>query len=393
MLEGVMDFDVPVPWSPEAYYLVHRPSFTLDPFFHAGLYYVQDPSAMVVGWVFRHMLEKGCAHSRVLDLCAAPGGKTTDISASLGQDESPYLLVANELVHQRALALCDNVARWGDPNVVVTNSDPVDFKGLGSFFDIVVADVPCSGEGMFRKSENARNMWSEDNVNLCARRQRRIIADVWDSLKEGGVLIYSTCTLNETENDENVRWIRDELGGLPIDLDFPFEGPRRTEFGLLMVPGEVRGEGQYVAALVKGSSLNKTESEDVYVPEFQFFDKNDEIYALPLHVASDMPLLGKRLKVLNAGVHAFTVKGKNRIPYADLALCPILQDDDFPDVALSRQDALRFLHKDAIRLSAEAPEGYLTVSYEGYKLGFVKNLGNRANNLHPAARRIMMNVE
>ena len=180
---------------------------------------------------------------------------------------------------------------------------------------------------------------------------------------------------------------------LSIDLDFPFEGPRRTEFGLLMVPGEVRGEGQYVAALVKGSSLNKTESEDVYVPEFQFFDKNDEIYALPLHVASDMPLLGKRLKVLNAGVHAFTVKGKNRIPYADLALCPILQDDDFPDVALSTQDTLRFLHKDAIRLSSEAPEGYLTVSYEGYKLGFVKNLGNRANNLHPAARRIMMNVE
>lgn len=398
-----LDFTDDVPWSPMGRYLKERPSFTLDPLFHAGAYYVQDASAMMVGWMFRKVLER-FGGSKVLDLCAAPGGKTTDISASLAQTGRSYLLVSNEVIHQRALALMDNVARWGDPNVVVASSDPKDFGRLDAFFDIIVADVPCSGEGMFRKSENARNMWSEDNVQMCASRQRRIVADVWKSLSPGGVMIYSTCTLNDQENDDNVRWIADELGAcvIPFD-DMPYEGPRRTEFGFLMVPGEVRGEGQYCAALFKGTAAQMEEAlsaaaaasavEDK-IPEqgVEFFSKNDEIYALPQFAAAQMSYIGKKINVLNAGVHAFTVKGKDRIPCEDLALSTILDADDFPSVELDRQDALRYLHKDALVLR-DAPKGYVLLTYGGLGIGFVKNLGNRANNLHPAGRRIMMNVE
>ncbi|MCQ2185896.1 MAG: rRNA cytosine-C5-methyltransferase [Bacteroidales bacterium] len=395
----------PVPWSPFGYYLKERPSFTLDPLFHAGAYYVQDASAMLVGWMFRSVLPYACAQNdgsgrsalKVLDLCAAPGGKTTDMSASLGQSGLQYMLVSNEVIHQRALALMDNVARWGDPNVLVTNSDPKEFSKLDSFFDIIVADVPCSGEGMFRKSENARQMWSEDNVQLCAARQRRIVADAWKSLRPGGVLVYSTCTLNDSENDDNVAWILEELGGSIIPLEMPFEGPKSTKYGFLMVPGEVRGEGQYCAAVFKGDAVQPcgTKPGENMVEEasaVEFFEKNSEIFALPAFMAQNMGIIGKKLNVLNAGVHAFSVKGRDKIPYEDLALSAIMQEGDFPDVALEKKDALRFLHKDALQLK-DAPTGYVTVSYQGLCLGFVKNLGNRANNLHPSGRRIMMNVE
>lgn len=386
-----------VPWSPNGAYLKQRPSFTLDPLFHAGLYYVQDPSAMMVGWMLRQVLERGYACSKVLDLCAAPGGKTTDISASLREMGDRYLLVANEVIHARALTLQDNVARWGDPNIVVSNSDPRDFSRLNSFFDIIVADVPCSGEGMFRKSENARQMWSEENVQMCASRQRRILADAWASLREGGVLIYSTCTLNDDENDANVAWIAQELGAEVLRFDMPFDGPKATQYGFLMVPGEVRGEGQYCAALVKDGAPRAASKDDVSSQNSDsegigFFNRGDEIYAVPDYVASQMSFVGKKINVLNAGVHAFTMKGKDRIPSADLALSTVLSDDDFPDVSLDLKDALRFLHKDAIVLR-DAPLGYVTVSYLGHRLGFMKNLGNRANNLHPAPRRILMNVE
>lgn len=368
---------------------------------------------MLVGWMFREILGAGFACGAVLDLCAAPGGKTTDISASLRETGGDYILVSNEVIHSRALALQDNVARWGDPNIVVTGSDPKDFGRLGPFFDIVVADVPCSGEGMFRKSENARQMWSEENVQMCASRQRRIIADAWKSLKKGGVLIYSTCTLNDDENDDNVKWICSELGASVIEMEMPFDGPRTTECGFLMVPGEVMGEGQYCAALYKGSPEELSDAllgaaravtedsgsgivdiqEDARLDgNLQFFEKNGEIFALPAFAACRLSLIGKKLNVLNAGVHAFTVKGSDRIPCADLALSSVLNPADFPDVPLTRQDALRFLHKDAIVLK-DAPKGYVTVSYEGMRLGFMKNLGSRANNLHPAGRRILMNVE
>ena len=405
-----LPIDCAVPWSPYGLYLKERPSFTLDPLFHAGAYYVQDSSAMFVGWVFRQVLSRffGIAAQtssseslpshealRVLDLCAAPGGKTTDLASSLRETlGGDFILVSNEVIRSRASVLADNVAVWGDPNVVVTSSDPSEFGKLRSFFDIMVADVPCSGEGMFRKSENAVKMWSEDNVALCASRQRRIVADAWDALSPGGVLIYSTCTFNDDENDRNVSWIAENLGGEILSFDMPFDGPQPTECGFLLHPDRVRGEGQYCAAIRKngGGEASAATGRRDSSEGVSMFDRNGEIYALPDYVASAMPSIGRKLNVLSAGVHAFTVKGKDRIPCADLCLSALLDHDDFPQVELPRADALHFLHKDTLTLH-DAPAGYVVVTYGSLPLGFVKNLGNRANNLHPASRRILMNIE
>ena len=385
-----LPLDGAVAWNPLARYLKERPSFTLDPLFHAGAYYVQDASAMFVGWLLRQVLA-GHPGVKVLDLCAAPGGKTTDAASSLRElYGDAFVLVSNEVIRSRAAVLADNVAVWGDPNVVVTSSDPSEFGKLKGYFDIVIADVPCSGEGMFRKSENAVNMWSEDNVALCASRQKRILADVWDALAPGGVLVYSTCTFNDSENDGNVEWAARELGGEVLRFDMPFDGPRRTEYGFLMHPDTVRGEGQYCAAILKNGKKDVGQSGD---EEYGvgMFDRKGEIYAVPGFVAQQLQYIGKKLNVISAGTHAFTVKGRDRIPCADLALSALLDPEDFPSVELSRKDALKFLHKDTLVLS-DAPTGFLLVKYCGIPLGFVKNLGGRCNNLHPSSRRILMDI-
>ena len=396
-LKGVgLDFDVedPVRWSPHGFYLESRPSFTLDPLFHAGAYYVQDASAMFAGYMFRaaaRMLHAEGAALTVLDLCAAPGGKTTDILASLRElCGSSFVLFSNEVIKSRTIPLADNVARWGEPAVVVTSSDAAVYGSLKGFFDIIVTDVPCSGEGMFRKSGNAVRMWSEDNVRLCAARQRRIVADVWGALSDGGFLLYSTCTLNSLENDDNVQWACEELGAEAVILPDPgFEGPKPTKYGFLLEPGEVRGEGQYCALLRKKGSFVASVSN--FSDGVQFFDRKGEIYAVPDFPASRLNAAGHGLNVLGAGVHAFSTKGKDRIPCADLALSCLLEEDSFDRLELSREDALKFLHRDSLVLN-DAPLGYIVVTYKGLPLGFVKNMSNRANNMHPLSRRILMNV-
>lgn len=357
---------------------------------------------MFAGHVFREAckLLEPASPVRVLDLCAAPGGKSTDIASSLRETfGSRWVLFSNEVVRQRASVLADNIARWGDPGVCVTSSDPGEFAGMPGLFDIIVADVPCSGEGMFRKNENARAMFSEDNVRLCASRARRIVADAWDSLKPGGYLVFSTCTYPREENDGNVEWICGNLGADVVDVaaDFPdgFGEKARTDHGFLLNPETVRGEGQYCALLRKRPSGSRS---CVRVPEsrdadgISFFERKGEIYALESVPASVLGVVGKKLNVISSGTHAFTVKGKDRIPCADLALSLALAPDDFPHVDLTREQALSFLHKDVMKFD-DCPLGYLTVCYMGLPLGFVNNLGARANNLHPASRRIIMDIK
>lgn len=357
----------PVPWSPYGRILESRPQFILDPLMHAGCYYVQDSSAMFVGHVFRRELRRlGCsAGLRVLDLCAAPGGKTTDLAASLREAcGDGFTLVSNEVMKARSSVLCDNVAIWGDPAVTVTSVDPaVIGRTLQGWFDIIVADVPCSGEGMFRKDPRAREEWSPAVVELCAARQKRILADVWPALREGGILIYSTCTYEDAENDANLRWAASGLGGeiLPPEEDFGTWGVRTTDCGNLLRDGEVPGEGQWAGALRKTAASGRARAGI------------------------------EALRPLRSGIPAPVQKGRDLIPSPDEALGIFFDKSSYPCVDVDLKTALHFLHRDSLSLP-DAPRGYNVITYLGHPLGFVKNLGTRCNNLHPHARRILKDI-
>lgn len=324
-----------IPWSPYGYILKERPVFTLDPLFHAGAYYVQDSSAMMVGELFRQVTKDIEGHLNVLDLCAAPGGKTTDIAASLRERLGDnFSLIANEPVKNRYSILKGNVETWGDKRVGVVSKDPSAF-GSEPMFDVIVTDVPCSGEGMFRKDPRALQEWAPDLPSFCAARSRRILADIWPTLREGGILIYSTCTFNHLENDDTVEWTARELGA---DVIGPEELPPsiRTKNGFLMLPGLVPGEGQYAAALRK-------HGEGAVLRRF------------PVNAVIDSA-------------------------------------EDGPMVNVDRATALTYLHGDAIKLPDDAPRGPVTISFQGLSLGPAKNLGTRCNNLYPKGKRIKMDV-
>ena len=341
----------PVPWSPWGRILPDRPNFTLDPLFHAGCYYVQDSSAMFVGHLFRKYLPK-LDFPRVLDLCAAPGGKTTDVAASLRERcGDAFELIANEVMAKRARVLADNVSAWGDANVKVCSVDPsVIGREMPGYFDVIVADVPCSGEGMFRKDPRAEAEWSPAVVELCAARQKRILADVWPALREGGLLIYSTCTYEDAENDANLRWAAETLGGeiIPPEDEFGAYGVRLTPCGSLLKAGEVPGEGQWAGALVK-----KGESKSYRT-------------------------------------HSTSSPAQSGISFLS-GDCRSLPAMTGPRVEVTLEQAQRYLHRDSFPLP-DAPLGMITVCYRGHPLGLAKNLGKRINNLYPKNRRILMDV-
>lgn len=356
-----------VPWSPYGRILDKRPNFTLDPLFHAGCYYVQDSSAMFVGHLLRKMLRchmPGATGIRLLDLCAAPGGKTTDAAASLREFcGGDFSIVSNEVMAQRAGVLRDNVALWGDPNVAVTSVDPGAFASLEGYFDIVIADVPCSGEGMFRKDPVAVKNWSPETVKLCAARQKRILADAWPSLREGGILIYSTCTYETEENDDNLLWAARQFGGevVPVEDEFPGSGVVTTPVGSLLKAGVVPGEGQWAGALLKTSPQRVRRNADISVLRPQWPSPS----------------------------RAEAVKSDRPLP--DFALSMDFDSSLYPAVEVDEATALRFLHRDAFVLPDAAP-GYNVVTYLGHPLGFVKNIGKRCNNLLPKSRRILMDI-
>jgi len=330
-----------VPWSPFGYLLKERPVFTLDPLFHAGCYYVQDTSAMFVGHVFRQLLPLLEPGATVLDLCAAPGGKSTDLAASMRECwGDSFSLLANEVMRNRFGVLRSNLDTWGDPRTGCVSRDPSAF-GDSPLFDVVVADVPCSGEGMFRKDAQAVAEWSLQTVEFCAARSRRILRDIWPTLKPGGFLVYSTCTFNHFENDDTVEWIASELGAEVIPpKDFP--PAVTTRCGQVLLPGLVPGEGQYVAALRKHGEPSALRQADV----FRLFQ----------------------------------------------AQRPLPPESDAQKVEVDRETALRYLHGDAVVLPENAPLGPVTLYFQGQPLGPGKNLGKRCNNLYPKAKRIKMDI-
>lgn len=404
-----------VPWCATGRYLPERPAFTFDPLFHAGTYYVQEASSMFLEQAIRTIREvSGFTREPflALDLCAAPGGKSTHLLSLLPENG---LLVCNEVIRSRSLILVENIAKWGMPNNLVIQNDPATLGSYTSAFDLIVADLPCSGEGMFRKDVTARDEWSRDNVRLCAARQKRIVHDIWNALKPGGWFIYSTCTFNTEENEANVHLLAKELGAelIPIIVKpewnvanaLHHEGPVYRFF-----PHRVRGEGFFLALLRKngnqtaGDPLSKIKDrrnkqqpalpafvQHVLNPsgEYSFHTSEKNIlYALPEIHTRGYTFLSSGLNVLSVGTPIGEFKGKDFIPATALAMSTQLNKAAFPFVDLSYEQAIRFLQKEALQLPADTHRGYLLVTFQNQPLGFVKNIGSRANNLYPSEWRI-----
>lgn len=417
-----------IPWCTDGYYLDQRLTFTFDPLFHAGCYYVQEASSMFVEQVLKRYVGKEPAV--MLDLCAAPGGKSTHARSLLPEGS---LLVANEVIRNRSQILAENLTKWGHPGVVVTNNDPSDFSRLGAFFDVVLTDVPCSGEGMFRKDPGAIDEWSPENVEICWQRQRRIIADIWPCLRPGGILIYSTCTYNTKENEENVQWICREYGAEALPVDAPAEWNitgnllAGADFPVYrFLPHRTRGEGFFLAALRKpmdedpvtddseiwmqrhtaqpkkkekkggSASPSPISKESLAVAKGWLADADDytiasegtAISAFPRACNDCLTALQQSLRIVQAGIPLAEVKGKDLIPHHALGMSRALNPGSFPVAAIAYEQAIAYLRKEAISLPETAPRGYVLLTYKDVPLGFVKNIGNRANNLYPQEWRI-----
>ena len=400
----------PVPWTRFGYYLKERPVFTFDPLFHAGAYYVQEASSMFLEQVIRQSVNLQ-SPLRVLDLSAAPGGKSTHLLSLLTRDS---LLVANEVIRSRAGVLSENIQKWGYPNCMVTNNDPADFSALKGFFDVIVVDAPCSGEGLFRKDGRAMHEWSPDHVSICAARQKRILHDIWPALKKDGILVYSTCTYNSSENEDTLIDLSTsyKCEFLDIALDAAWKVTRvekRPVRGYKLYPHLVKGEGFFIAAAKKQheehavperrpkrrlTPLDKklTAAVDRWITDaetFEFFAHGDRIFFLHHNHVADINFLLDRLRFVYAGTNAALAKHDKLVPEHALAMSVLLNDKQFKTIELTEGQALQYLRKETIDLTG-AGKGFALVTHRGRALGWVNLLGNRANNMYPSEWRIRM---
>jgi NOL1/NOP2/sun family putative RNA methylase len=403
--------DSQVPWCAEGFYLNERPSFTFDPLFHAGAYYVQEASSMFIGHILNTIRPNKEDAIKVLDLCAAPGGKTTLLNSAL---QSSDLLVANEIIKTRVPILSDNLNRWGTSNTIITNNDPKDFNAIHSFFDVVLVDAPCSGSGMFRKDPAAMNEWSEGNVNLCHQRQERILADIYPALKEDGYLIYSTCSYSHQENEDILDWLCTEFDletvRIPIYKEWGIvetESPLKKAWGYRFYPGKVKGEGLFAACLRKkvssGGLSNYKNNGQQKLPakemdlvkayinkpdDFYFFKVNDDWLAINREHKESLNILHRHLYIKKSGVRIGKLAGNDLIPDHELALSLAINKDAVLSTGLTKEQAIQYLRRDNIAITVTG-KGWSLMTYEGLALGWAKLLPNRINNYYPKEIRIM----
>ncbi len=388
-----------ISWCSTGKYLAERPSFTFDPLFHAGAYYVQEASSMFLEEAWKQ-LNLGAQPLKVLDLCAAPGGKSTHL-LSLMSTES--LLVTNEIIPNRNKILQQNIIKWGNANVIITQNKPEDFAGFENYFDVVLIDAPCSGEGLFRKDKDAIGEWSEKNVAMCSDRQRDIVKHASACLKPGGYLIYSTCTYEPVENDDNIAWMQ-QLGlhSKAIDVS-KYPGVLKTQYGCQFYPHRIKGEGFYIAALQKDGSGHAYMSASInkkllplstplhpYIQQHENFTelkKNDLIFAIPVEMMNDFAILEKRLYIRNAGLLAGGMKGHDFLPAHDLALSNHISKT-VPAVGLSEEEAITYLRCETPKISSEL-RGWCLATYQGLNLGWMKLMPGRLNNYFPKDWRIL----
>lgn len=391
-----------VAWCKSGLYLSERPSFTLDPLFHSGSYYVQEAASMFVEQCANTVKQYGCI-DYILDLCAAPGGKSTHLIALFPDS----LVVCNEIIRPRAAILEENIAKWGQANTMVTSCDPSVFHKLNCFFDFILVDAPCSGEGMFRKEPEALKEWSPENVKRCSLRQLRIVRDVWDSLKPGGFMLYCTCTYNIKENENVIKFIIENLGAesIPVDIS-PFKGiyPSldKNIHACRFFPHKTKSEGLFLALLRKNGELKQSKTKksklNSKIPElnswirqsetFRYICNNDRIYMLPEKFAADVEYLGKTIHALSSGTEICSIKRKELIPSFNFAHSAAINIDNFIVWEVDKITALKFLRKETLSAPTDINKGYVLLTYLGVPLGWVKNIGIRCNNMLPQNRKI-----
>ncbi len=408
-----------VPWySRFGIYLPDRPSFTADPLFHGAAYYVQEASSMALSLIRPLLGESPIA---ALDLCAAPGGKATLLADIMPEGST---LVANEVVWNRAGVLAENMRKWGYSNVICTAAEPSALSKIGQAFDLILVDAPCSGEGMFRKDPDSRLEWTPDRIKQSADRAKGILDEAWKMLKAGGLMVYSTCTYNKEENEDNVNYLIETHAAEPVSMDFShipelieaskgIAGASTPTTALRFMPHRTEGEGLFMAIVRKPMDTvtdrgRVKQSKDRHPNEIplhirQWLTRHEEfsfrtmadglIHALPITILPTLDRLeAADIRLIMAGIDFAELKGRNYVPAPALAFAIDLDFEAFDRVDLSKHEAQQYLQRQTITLLPEANMGYLLITYAGLPLGFVKNIGNRANNLYPHEWRIRMDL-
>lgn len=416
--------DIPgeqIPWNPLGYYLPMRPAFTMDPALHAGLYYVQEAGSQFL-WQALVQLASREAPVKVLDLCAAPGGKTTLLASYFKNG----LIVANEVIKSRAAVLAENVIKWGSGNIIVTNNDPKHFQRLQGYFDVILVDAPCSGSGLFRKDNHAIEHWSAAGVEMCSKRQQRILQDVMPALKEGGLLLYATCSYSTQEDESIMDWLTDS-GNFSLEnrhiatskdwgvtsvhgqLSGALDSVTARPEGYKFYPDKARSEGFFLGAFRKTGpehavyssqnkleAISKTEASVVYPwlladadKDLFLFKQGAEILAIGNKWAQELDILQKNLFLKMAGVRVGEIKKKGLVPAHDLAVSQI-RSRELPSCALDRAQSLQYLKRQDLNLEAvSSQKGWVLATYNGLGLGWMKLLANRVNNYYPTGWRIL----
>jgi 16S rRNA C967 or C1407 C5-methylase (RsmB/RsmF family)/NOL1/NOP2/fmu family ribosome biogenesis protein len=402
-----------IPWSSYGYYLPERPAFIFDPLIHAGAYYVQEASSMFLEQALIQTTDV-TQPLRVLDLCAAPGGKSTLLQSLISADS---LLVSNEVIKSRAAILEENCTKWGGANVIVTNADPATFERLPNFFDVIVIDAPCSGSGLFRREREAIGEWSEQNVELCYQRQQRILAAALPALKEGGVLIYSTCSYSKEEDENIADWLMDTftVDSLPLQTD-PSWGIVETRsnkhqaYGYRFFPYKVKGEGFFISCFrrqeggrqtvkpPKRSLLQKASKNELAIVQpwlqpglpLQLWKQKEEILAFPQQLEKDLLTIVDNVYVRRAGITAGKIAGNDLVPDHALAVSTIISPS-IVAVTLKKEEAIQYLRKEEVSVSTPH-KGWALVQYGHYNVGWIKVLANRINNYYPQGWRILKRI-
>ncbi|HEX6429094.1 MAG TPA: RNA methyltransferase [Niastella sp.] len=399
-----------IPWSSYGYYLPERPAFIFDPLIHAGAYYVQEASSMFLEQALIQTTDVS-EPLRVLDLCAAPGGKSTLLQSLISPDS---LLVSNEVIKSRAAILEENTIKWGGANVIVTNADPTTFARLENFFDVIVIDAPCSGSGLFRREREAIGEWSEQNVQLCYQRQQRILADVFPALKEGGVLIYSTCSYSKEEDESIGDWLMDTftVDSLPLTVPAAWgivetQSDKHQAYGYRFFPYKIKGEGFFISCFrkqeggassvkpPKKSLLQKASKNEAGIIQpwlqpgipVQAWKQKEDLFAFPMSLEKDLLTIVEHVYVRRAGTALGKIAGNDLVPDHALAVSTLI-NKSIVAVSLKKEEAIQYLRKDEVSVST-AHKGWTLVQFEQYNLGWMKVLQNRINNYYPQGWRIL----